>query len=151
VLPGIRISKDDRECLVISAPHLSDETFITNDLVELVSDKSFFWLGRVDNVVNSGAIKLIPEKIEAAIAPLIKENFFVCGIPDNVLGEKLVLCIEDSTWDISAAEKLMNQINTLKDLSSYEVPKKICFLSSFVLTKSEKLNRRESIKKLINS
>jgi O-succinylbenzoic acid--CoA ligase len=49
-------------CLVIDAPKISHEQIVTNDLVELINDHQFILLGRIDNVVNSGGIKLIPEQ-----------------------------------------------------------------------------------------
>jgi len=64
ILPNITIATDQRGCLVINAPKVSSEEIITNDLVEIISDNEFNWLGRIDGVINSGGIKLIPEQIE---------------------------------------------------------------------------------------
>ena len=64
VLPDVTVSYDDRNCLVIHAPKISDEVIITNDIVELVNENQFIFLGRIDNMINSGGIKLIPEQIE---------------------------------------------------------------------------------------
>jgi O-succinylbenzoic acid--CoA ligase len=60
-------------CLVIDAK-ISHEQIVTNDLVELINDHQFILLGRIDNVVNSGGIKLIPEQIE--------EKYHMEFIPD---------------------------------------------------------------------
>ena len=57
-------------------------------------NKKFDWLGRFDNVINSGGIKLHAEVIEEKLAKVIKNRFFVAGIPDEKLGEMLVLLIE---------------------------------------------------------
>src|SRR5690606_14177994 len=65
VLPNVNITTDDRGCLVIEAPQLTDDTLVTNDVVDLITDKTFIWKGRIDNVINSGGIKLHPEEIEA--------------------------------------------------------------------------------------
>jgi O-succinylbenzoic acid--CoA ligase len=80
-------------CLVIDAPKISHEQIVTNDLVELINDHQFILLGRIDNVVNSGGIKLIPEQIEEKLSHGIHPDF-VGGIADAVFGEKLVLVIE---------------------------------------------------------
>jgi O-succinylbenzoic acid--CoA ligase len=48
--------------LVIDAPLISNEQICTNDIVELVGENQFVFLGRMDNIINSGGIKLIPEK-----------------------------------------------------------------------------------------
>ena len=33
-----QFSTDNRQCLVIKAPHISDEEIVTNDIVDLISD-----------------------------------------------------------------------------------------------------------------
>jgi O-succinylbenzoic acid--CoA ligase len=42
-----------KKCLVIDAK-ITEEHNVTNDLVELINDHQFIFLGRIDNVVNSG-------------------------------------------------------------------------------------------------
>jgi Acyl-CoA synthetases (AMP-forming)/AMP-acid ligases II len=103
-LPNVNIYKDARNCLVLSAPNVSKTTVFTNDVVNLISDKQFEWLGRYDNVINSGGIKLQPEVIENALAPHIATPFFVIGMSDVVLGEKMVLCIEQKANDKEKAQ-----------------------------------------------
>ena len=148
-LPNIKISTDVRGCLVIEAPKISDEIIITNDLVELVSETEFKWLGRYDSIINSGGIKLIPEQIEENLSEIIKERFFVIGIPDAVLGEKLILIIENEAIYISK-EELNNNIQNLKILSKYSIPKEIYFLNKFIETETQKINRIETLKLLKN-
>ena len=66
-LPDVRFSIDERECLVIHADYLAGSPFVTNDVVRLHSDHSFSWLGRWDNVINTGGVKVFPEKMEKKI------------------------------------------------------------------------------------
>src|SRR5690606_37183368 len=68
-LPGIGISRDERNCLVIHADFLP-EPVVTNDIVEISGHNSFRWLGRFDNVINTGGIKVIPEQLERVIGLL---------------------------------------------------------------------------------
>lgn len=113
VLPNINISIDDRGCLIIDAPNISDKQIITNDLVKIISEREFEWLGRYDSVINSGGVKLIPEQIEEKLSAIIKDRFFVAGIPDENLGEKLIMIIEGNV--ISNEERnLKSQIANLK-------------------------------------
>jgi O-succinylbenzoic acid--CoA ligase len=63
ILPNVSISTDDRNCLVINAPKVADKPIITNDIVAIISETTFEFLGRFDSVINSGGIKLIPEQI----------------------------------------------------------------------------------------
>lgn len=63
-LPGVVFEKDERECLVIRADYLSENPIVTNDIVSLVSNLKFEFIGRYDNVINTGSIKVFPEEIE---------------------------------------------------------------------------------------
>ena len=139
-LPNVTIYKDERNCLVISAPKVSDEIIFTNDVVNLISDTQFEWLGRFDNVINSGGIKLYPEKIEVKISKIIKNRFFVIGIPDQKLGEKLVLIVEENQQEIN--------LETAQ-LSKFEIPKEIYFVNEFVETKTGKIQRKKTLAKIL--
>ena len=75
-LPNVTIYIDERNCLAIEAPKVSNEFIITNDVVQLVSENQFEWLGRFDNVINSGGIKLHPEKIEEKLSRNNKTTIF---------------------------------------------------------------------------
>ena len=94
VLDGVHFEKDDRDCLVIHATDLNPEPIVTNDLVELLDEKSFRWLGRHNNVINSGGIKIIPEVVEAKLSSIISDRrYFIAGLPDESFGEKVVLVV----------------------------------------------------------
>lgn len=143
-LPNIILNIDNRNCLVIKAPQLNEETIITNDVVELKTYKKFIWKGRYDNVINSGGIKLYPEEIETKLQLLIGHRFFITSIPDDALGEKLVLIIEreyDKIEDITLQESISN----LKNLKKYEIPKKIYFLPQFIETDNDKVQRAKTL------
>lgn len=138
VLPYVTISYDDRNCLVIHAPRISDEVILTNDIVELVNENQFIFLGRMDNVINSGGIKLIPEQIENKLASKIHERFFIASKPDAEFGEKVILVIEGN---IQALEDTLYE-----DLDKYEKPKEVIFIPKFKETVNGKIMRKESLK-----
>ena len=138
VLPGIAISTDERNCLVIDAPRLSDSKIVTNDVVEIIDKDTFVWLGRADNVINSGGIKLFPERIEEKLSAKIRNRFFVIGRPDATLGEKLVLVVEGTPYEIDAS--------LFDVLDKYEKPKEILFVPKFEETETGKIKRGTSIK-----
>lgn len=140
LFPGISVSLDERECLVINAPRISKDKIVTNDLAEFKSKNEFIWLGRIDNVVNSGGIKLFPEKIEPQLADKIPYRFFLGGIPDSVLGEKLVLVIESEKYDFDTS--------VFEELDKYEKPKEIFFVPKFQETESGKVKRVEILNNL---
>lgn len=143
-LPNVTISVDDRSCLVIDAPYIAEDTIVTNDIVELVSENEFEWKGRYDTVINSGGVKLIPEQIEKKLAKQIEKRFFVHGVEDNELGEKLVLVIE--------GDKIPNLEEILKKntkLEKFEVPKEIYYTEDFLETENGKIIRESSLQKAI--
>ena len=141
-LPEVTISKDERGCLVINAPKVSDDTVVTNDLVDLVDHKHFKWLGRFDNVINSGGVKLIPEQIEEKLSKILSHRFFVSSLPDKKLGEKLVLFIEVGKQDLI---KLKQQLKNVEALSKFEIPKEFFLVKKFMETPNGKIKRRETV------
>ncbi|MBL0685512.1 AMP-binding protein [Aquimarina mytili] len=139
-LPNITLSTDERNCLIIKAPQLNNETIITNDVVELKTYKKFLWKGRYDNVINSGGVKLYPEEIETKLQLLIDHRFFISSLPDNTFGDKLVLIIE-SDFDKVAYLSLKEAIHNLNILNKFEIPKKIFFIPQFIETNNGKIQR----------
>ena len=138
--PNVKLSIDERGCLLIDAPKVSDEIIVTNDLVEIISVNSFHWLGRFDSIINSGGIKLIPEQIEQKLSKIIEQRFFVTGIKDAILGEKLVLLIEGLETNLS-----LNKLKELSTLSKFEVPKEVFYVEKFIETPTQKINRRKTV------
>lgn len=142
VFPNVLLSQDENNCLLIKALSISDLLIETNDIVEMVSENQFTWLGRFDNVVNSGGIKLIPEQIEEKLAACIPRRFFVIGQPDQILGEKLVLIVEGEPFTIE---------NDVFDvLDKYEKPKEIYFVPHFEETPTGKIIRKETLNKVLS-
>lgn len=136
-LPNVKIAQDQRGCLVIKVPTISDEPIVTNDLVEIIRENQFLFLGRIDNVVNSGGVKLIPEQIEAKLIGRINTRFFVTGVPDTNLGEKLILVIEGEKQDFAS--------DFFDVLDKYEKPKEIVFVPKFKENDNGKLLRKPSL------
>ncbi len=143
VLEGIGISLDNRGCLVIDAPDLNDNKLITNDLIEITGSKTFRWLGRYDLVINSGGIKIHPEQVEEKIEQLfsnlnIDNNFFISSVPDDKLGEKVVLIMEN----VGTSLEIKTILAYLSDnLPEYHCPKEMLFLPEFEYTDTGKINR----------
>lgn len=138
-MSGVRFSLDNRGCLVISAPHLSEVDVVTNDVAELISDFSFVWKGRFDNVINTGGVKVHPEMVEDSLRGLIDRRFYVMAEPDVKFGEIVVLKIEGTPLSDDLLRKL--QSDMARRLSKFERPKKILFLAKFNETDSGKVIR----------
>lgn len=142
VLPGVSISMDERGCLVVGSEYLK-EPVISNDLVEIFGQDKFRWLGRIDHVINSGGIKVIPEQVEKAVDEAMKtlgieRRFFVTGQSHEFLGEKVVLFIEGEKLDDEIEESIYNELT--KKLSPYELPKEMTYRHSFFFTETGKIN-----------
>lgn len=137
VLPNIDIKQDDRGCLVINAPQLSDDVLVTNDVVNLVSTDSFEWLGRFDNAINSGGVKLYPEAIETKLQAKIHQRFIIASKTDDELGDKLILVIEGEPFDI--------QDSVFDMLDKHEKPKETLFIPKFIETVSGKFQREKTL------
>ena len=137
VLPNVTISYDDQNCLVIHAPRISDDVIETNDIVELVNENQFIFLGRIDNVINSGGIKLLPEQIEEKLAGKIEPRYFISSREDKELGEKVILVIEGDSFTVDTS--------LFDGLDKYEKPKEILFVPKFKETGNGKIIRKESL------
>lgn len=152
-LKGIKISLDDRGCLVIDFER--GENVVTNDLAEINSESGFKILGRYDNVIVTGGKKVHPEDVERRIASLIKGNFIITSLPDEKWGERIVLRIErgeslEASKDTSSgvetkckemprASELLKLLKTI--LEPYEVPKEIEWVNRLERTPNGKLRR----------
>ena len=134
-------SVDENNCLCIELPFISNERIITKDLVELINHQSFVWKGRLDNVINTGGIKLYAEEIEKKLlkAELLKEGtFYISSHQDNIFGQVPVIVLLNATIDIEVAE-LLTTINQL--LNKHELIKHVLFFDKFEYTKTGKLKR----------
>lgn len=132
-------TKDDK--LVIHAPHIGIDALETNDIVKLDGNSRFQWLGRADNIINSGGIKIHPELIENKLAEIIKAPFFITGKSDKKYGEKVVLIVERDPDTMS--EKQLQKL--IKDvLDKYEKPKAIIWVDNMIMTPTGKINRAKT-------
>jgi len=138
VLSGVQISLDPRGCLQILAPQLSAELIVTNDLVELTGTNSFIFQGRYDNVINSGGLKIFPEQLETLVHTVTDRELAFLGLPDEQLGQKLVLAIEGGESTV-----LTDDIRHLTFPTRNHLPKEIIFIPEFPRTPNGKVSRLE--------
>lgn len=146
--PEVLLGQDVRGCLSIESVLSNNKKLVTNDLVELISEHQFRWLGRADLVINSGGVKIQLEMLEGNIRQILTHeglnmNFLVSSQTDEKLGERLVMVIEG----LSDSGKILNILDL--HLPAYQVPKKIISLPKFATTESGKIDRL-TIKNQIN-
>lgn len=152
-LEGVKLSLDERGCLVIESDITEGEKLVTNDVVELNDkDRSFRWLGRFDNVIISGGVKIQAEEVERAAEKLLSEKnkpalrLFAASLPDDKLGEKLVLVIEDDNWSKNEKSAFLNELKTA--LPKYHAPKDVFFVSKFKETATAKIDRKATLREI---
>ncbi|WP_341901132.1 AMP-binding protein [Fluviicola taffensis] len=131
--------------LVISDSKLGIERMQTSDLVNLIDSKQFNWIGRADFVINSGGIKIHPEKLEQTLDEWMETPFIIGGIPHETLGEACVLVVEKAL-----PEEKFKQIQALirEKFGKYAAPKQQV-IASILKTGNGKIRRKETLKALL--
>lgn len=142
-MENVSVALDERDCLTIISPDLLAEPLQTNDCAKIFSNGEFRILGRIDNVINSGGIKVQPEEIERKIAPFFMKAYAVSSIPDEKLGEKLVLVAEETI-----SPELLQTIN--QTLPAYNKLHQAIYLPLLPLNVNGKLDRISIKKSMIN-
>lgn len=135
-MPGICFRHDERECLIIDAPDFSFKEITTNDVVELHDPHHFKWLGRFDNVINSGGIKLYPEEIEKQLEGKLPHPFYISAVTDEKWGEAVGLTLLDGSIAPDQALEICRST-----LPPYSIPKHIRLKKQLDYTPNGKLKR----------
>lgn len=135
---NVSISLDNRGCLTLFAPAVNTDILQTNDLVEIKNGNQFRFLGRIDNVINSGGAKIFPETLEALVKKEIPNEAVFVGIQDERLGQKLLLIIEGKE-----SKSVIETIAQLPFEKSFHKPKEIIFINEIPRTPNGKVNRME--------
>lgn len=135
---SVSISLNDDGCLVIDAPLVHDGLLVTNDIARLHPDgRRFRIIGRRDNVICSGGIKLQIEEIEERLRPVMPCDFCITKRPDPKFGEAAVLLVTEQHPDWSSV--------FAKVLTPYETPKHIITVTAIPLTGTGKIDRKAAI------
>lgn len=134
LIGDITMKTNESDCLMIKGTVTNNEWLVTNDIVSIKDNQTFEWLGRADFVINSGGIKINPEVVELKLSFQLKEkDYFITSLPHEIFGEQVVLVIQGAPFDLPAS--------LFGDLSKYEKPKQVLWISKFNYTKSGKLDR----------
>lgn len=137
---SVKLSLSPENTLVIEAPLVCDDILQTNDIARIYSDGSFSILGRKDNVINSGGIKIQAEEIEKNLQPVIAVPFAITSVPDNRLGQAVTLLVQGQAGTLDTQE-IENRL--LMVLESYDRPKYILFADAIPQTENGKIDRAE--------
>jgi o-succinylbenzoate---CoA ligase len=140
ILHKVKIAKDTNQTLLINSPTTGYKWLKTNDLVELnETEEKFKLIGRADNIINSGGVKIQLEAIEEKLSTFISSSFFCFGLPDEKLGTKLC-CAFLNTSEISVEREQFKG-----KMTKFEVPKVFFPLEKFIFTASGKIDKLKTI------
>ena len=149
---GVHLQLDERGCLAITSALTRGETLNTNDVVDLYPDGTFVWLGRIDNVINSGGVKVQTEKVETALETCFlrgwngvyaKRRFFVGALDDPRLGQAVVAVMEGHAWSPEIEAGLRAHLQ--QSLTRYEMPRQFLFVPKLMETRTGKIDRRANL------
>ena len=133
---GVGLSLTADGCLVINTPALHDGPLTTNDIAELVSDGRFKILGRKDNIICSGGLKIQAEEVERLLRPHIRVPYIITKRRDEKFGEVVVLLTEGDT---STAKTICQHV-----LSKYWQPRAYVHVDRIPLTPTGKPARKQA-------
>ncbi|AEA45351.1 AMP-binding protein [Fluviicola taffensis] len=144
-LNGVEVETSN-DCLVITDTELGIHQMQTNDEIELIDSTHFNWLGRADFVINSGGIKIHPEKLEQELEPLISTPFIIAGLPHESFGEECILISEKM---LQEADFLKIQTIIQEKFGKYAAPKRQ-IERAILKTENGKIRRKEMLNLLLN-
>lgn len=158
-LDGVDIKLNDENCLMIKSKTTDNEWITTNDVAEIINGSSFVLHGRIDNVINSGGVKIQLEKVEKAAEGILQKlstdeqklsgRSFVFSLPDEKLGERLVFVLEKEVNHAFPSKDDGTKIDILQGfkeiLPKFEVPKEVFFVEKMIETPTGKIDKIKTI------
>lgn len=137
-LPGVSLAQTPEGCLVIDAPSVCPTTLVTHDIVEFAEESKtphFRIIGRSDNTICSGGIKIQIEEMEATLRPVFGNTIQVTSVPDHKFGEAVVLLTTLPLDEQKLQDTLTNH---------YWRPKHIILIDELPLTGTGKPDRAKA-------
>jgi len=115
----------------------------TNDLACVDEDGFLFLHGRVDDAINRGGFKILPEEVAAVLRryPGVRDAA-VIGKPDVRLGQVPIAAIE-MLPDVSPPAPGLLETFAREHLTAYMIPKEFHFIAALPRTASMKVSRPE--------
>lgn len=137
-LEGVTVSEGVNHCLQIHAPRIGVENLLTNDLVEF-SPQGFRIVGRKDNVLISGGVKIFPEQIERKLDSFLDTPFYLCGIDHEQFGQVLGMVVQ-KTSKFSCEDDILAILEA--NLNGLEIPKRFKFIEEIKCSANGKMIRK---------
>ena len=140
-MDGVSVSLDGGNCLVIDAPAVCEQRLTTNDIACINPDnpRQFRIIGRKDNVVCSGGIKIQIEEVERLLSTHLSCPFLLTRQDDVKFGEILILVAQCTDADLPGIRAVCERV-----LPAFQRPKRYSALSALPQTHSGKPDRRRA-------
>lgn len=139
-LQNVQLDQTGEGCLIIYAPEVNPRRLITNDIIQFApGSHRFKVIGRKDNVIVSGGIKIHIEDIEKTLYGKLRLPFLISKRPDKKFGEAVVMLTEET--DCSYVRHVCEDF-----LPKYWQPKDYFHIAKIPLTETGKPRRKEAEK-----
>ena len=135
---NVRIRLSEEGTLIIHAPNVCAEELITNDIAEVNAEGKFRIIGRKDNTINSGGVKIQMEQVESALKAHLPIEFQITAAPDAKFGEIVVLLYNK----VEKEDEIRQACN--KHLPAYWVPKRYIGVDKLPQTGTGKPDRAKA-------
>ncbi len=132
---NVHIYLNEVNTLVIHAPEVCHDVLITNDIAEINEEGKFRILGRKDNTINSGGVKIQIEQVEEILRKHIDIPFQITARKDAKFGE-IVVILYINVKDEVSIRQICEDI-----LPTYWIPKAYIALDELPLTGTGKPDR----------
>ena len=150
-LAHVQISQNEDGCLVIDASEVCAERLVTNDMVE-ISEAGFRIIGRKDNVICSGGVKIQAEEVERALKPYLHVPFMITKRKDEKFGEVVVMMVEErgerreERGERKERDSLKTRLQRLccEHLPKYWQPRDFVFVDRIPMTETGKPARKKA-------
>jgi 2-aminobenzoate-CoA ligase len=134
----------DNKLLKTMKKGIKDGYNMMGDAVIMDKDGFIFFQAREDDMIKSSGFRLAPTEIEDALIrhPAVRDNAVV-GVPDEVMGQKVVAMVELEGGH-TASQELANEVikSTMDVLATYKLPREVVFLDAIPRTPTGKIIKK---------
>jgi len=135
----------DNKLLKTMKKGIKDGWNMMGDAVLMDKDGFMFFQAREDDMIKSSGFRLAPTEIEDAIIrhPAVRDDAVV-GIPDEIMGQKVVAMVELEPGH-AASQDLASDIikSTMDILATYKLPREVVFMPNIPRTPTGKIIKKD--------
>ncbi|MGQ9688704.1 MAG: acyl-CoA synthetase [Desulfobaccales bacterium] len=135
----------DNKLLKTMKKGIKDGWNMMGDAVLMDKDGYIFFQAREDDMIKSSGFRLAPTEIEDAIIrhSAVRDDAVV-GVPDEIMGQKVVAMVELEPGH-TPSQELANDIikSTMDVLATYKLPREVVFLDAIPRTPTGKIIKKD--------